>query len=109
LLQAYQFEKIHLCAQVHQQVQVTVLSLITAGTGSENGDHPRTEGSEDLAHKPLLFGAEHASKVKRWRGAATRHVHFHQELLEKECMKLKDDQVLDFAKRFWDPAVELGL
>jgi hypothetical protein len=57
----------------------------------------------------LLFGAEHASKVTRWWGAATRHVHFHQELLEKEGVKVKDDQVLDFAKRFWDPAAELGL
>jgi methylated-DNA-protein-cysteine methyltransferase-like protein len=32
-----------------------------------------------------------------------------QELLEKEGVKVKDDQVLDFAKRFWDPVLELGL
>lgn len=31
-----------------------------------------------------------------------------QELLEKEGVKVKDDQVVDFAKKFWDPAVELG-
>lgn len=32
-----------------------------------------------------------------------------QRLLEKEGVKVKDDQVVDFAKRFWDPATELGL
>ncbi|MBL0128369.1 MAG: MGMT family protein [Flavobacteriales bacterium] len=32
-----------------------------------------------------------------------------QELLEKEGVKVKNDQVVDFAKRFWDPMVELGL
>lgn len=32
-----------------------------------------------------------------------------EELLKKEGVKVKDDQVQDFAKRFWDPAVELDL
>lgn len=32
-----------------------------------------------------------------------------EELLGKEGVKVKDDQVVDFAKRFWDPAVELEL
>ena len=30
-----------------------------------------------------------------------------QELLAKEGVVVKDDQVVDFARRFWDPAVEL--
>ena len=30
-------------------------------------------------------------------------------LLRKEGVKVKDDQVVDFKKKFWDPAVELGL
>lgn len=30
-------------------------------------------------------------------------------LLRKEGVKVKDDQVVDFAKRFWDPARELDL
>lgn len=30
-------------------------------------------------------------------------------LLKKEGVKVKDDQVVDFKKKFWDPAVELGL
>lgn len=32
-----------------------------------------------------------------------------QRLLEKEGVKVKHDQVVDFAQRFWDPAAELGL
>ncbi|HNR54443.1 MAG TPA: MGMT family protein [Flavobacteriales bacterium] len=30
-------------------------------------------------------------------------------LLKKEGVKVKKDQVVDFQKKFWDPAVELGL
>ena len=30
-------------------------------------------------------------------------------LLKKEGVKVKDDQLVDFKKKFWDPAVELGL
>ena len=29
-------------------------------------------------------------------------------LLKKEGIKVKDDQVMDFKKYFWDPATELG-
>jgi methylated-DNA-protein-cysteine methyltransferase related protein len=32
-----------------------------------------------------------------------------QRLLEKEGVKVENDQVVDFAKRFWDPSAELGL
>ncbi len=32
-----------------------------------------------------------------------------QKLLEKEGVKVKSDQVVDFEKRFWDPMMELGL
>ncbi len=32
-----------------------------------------------------------------------------QQLLEKEGIRVKDDQVVDFTKRFWDPSVELEL
>jgi methylated-DNA-protein-cysteine methyltransferase-like protein len=32
-----------------------------------------------------------------------------EELLNKEGVKVKDDQVVDFQKRFWDPATELDI
>lgn len=31
-----------------------------------------------------------------------------EDLLKKEGVQVKDDRVVDFAERFWDPAVELG-
>jgi methylated-DNA-protein-cysteine methyltransferase-like protein len=31
-----------------------------------------------------------------------------EELLKKDGVAVKNDTVVDFAKRFWDPAVELG-
>jgi len=55
-----------------------------------------------------------AQRVLNRNGLLTGKHHFAtpthmQELLEKEGVKVKNDQVVDFAKRFWDPAVELGL
>ena len=32
-----------------------------------------------------------------------------QELLEKEGIKVKKDQIQDFKKHFWDPMIELKL
>jgi methylated-DNA-protein-cysteine methyltransferase-like protein len=32
-----------------------------------------------------------------------------QELLEKERTKVKNDRVLDFEKKFWDPAKEIKI
>ncbi len=32
-----------------------------------------------------------------------------QRLLEKEGVKVKNDQVVDFEKKFWNPMVEIGL
>jgi methylated-DNA-protein-cysteine methyltransferase-like protein len=32
-----------------------------------------------------------------------------QELLEKEKVKIENDKVLDFAKIYWDPAIELAI
>lgn len=31
-----------------------------------------------------------------------------EKLLKKEGVKVKNDQVVDFTKHFWDPATELG-
>ena len=53
-----------------------------------------------------------AHRVVNRNGLLTGKHHFAtptqmQELLQKEGVKVKEDQVLDFAKRFWDPAVGL--
>jgi len=31
-----------------------------------------------------------------------------QQLLKKEGIKVKNDQIIDFEKHFWDPLIELG-
>lgn len=55
-----------------------------------------------------------AHRVVNRQGLLTGKMHFAypeqmQELLEKEGVKVVDDKVQEFEKRFWDPAVELGL
>ena len=55
-----------------------------------------------------------AHRVVNGQGLLTGKIHFDypehmQELLEKEGVKVVDDQVVDFQKKFWDPAKELGL
>jgi methylated-DNA-protein-cysteine methyltransferase-like protein len=55
-----------------------------------------------------------AHRVVNRNGLLTGKHHFAtptrmQELLEKEGVKVKDDEVVDFRKRFWDPVQELGL
>ena len=54
-----------------------------------------------------------AHRVVNRNGMLTGKIHFNppekmQELLEKEGIKIKDDQVQEFQKIFWDPVKELG-
>lgn len=55
-----------------------------------------------------------AQRVVNRQGLLSGRIHFDypeqmQELLEKEGVKIKDNQVVDFDKKFWDPVKELGL
>ena len=55
-----------------------------------------------------------AQRVVNRNGMLTGKLHFPtptlmQELLEKEGIEIKKDTVVDFEKKFWDPAVELDL
>lgn len=54
-----------------------------------------------------------AHRVVNRNGLLTGKHHFGsptamEDLLKKEGVKVKDDQVVEFARKFWDPAVELG-
>lgn len=54
-----------------------------------------------------------AHRVVNRSGMLSGKMHFAypeqmQELLEKEGIKISEDQVVDFEKKFWDPAKELG-
>lgn len=53
-----------------------------------------------------------AQRVVNRNGLLTGKMHFGtptrmQELLEAEGVEIKDDQVVDFKNRFWDPEKEL--
>ena len=53
-----------------------------------------------------------AHRVVNRNGMLTGRHHFSppelmQQLLEKEGVKIKNDTVVDFKKRFWDPAEEM--
>ena len=55
-----------------------------------------------------------AHRVVNSQGLLTGKMHFAnpdqmQQLLEKEGIQVKNDQVQDFQIKFWDPAVALGL
>lgn len=55
-----------------------------------------------------------AQRVVNRNGMLTGKMHFDtpetmQQLLEKEKIKVENDRVVDFDKRFWDPMSELGL
>lgn len=55
-----------------------------------------------------------AHRVVNRNGMLSGKAHFStparmQELLEKEGIKVKDDAIIDFEKKFWDPATELIL
>jgi methylated-DNA-protein-cysteine methyltransferase related protein len=55
-----------------------------------------------------------AHRVVNRVGLLTGKMHFAypeqmQELLEKEGVKVMEDKVVEFEKRFWDPGVELGM
>lgn len=60
--------------------------------------HPPVPAQRVLNRQGLLTGKHHF-------GSPTRM----QELLEAEGVRVKNDQVLDFEKLFWDPAQELKL
>lgn len=54
-----------------------------------------------------------AHRVVNREGLLTGKVHFNppekmQQLLEKEGVKVVDNQVQEFSKKFWDPMKELG-
>ncbi|MGV3595521.1 MAG: MGMT family protein [Sediminibacterium sp.] len=55
-----------------------------------------------------------AHRVVNRNGMLSGKAHFAtptlmEELLDKEKIKVKDDMIVDFEKKFWDPAVEIGL
>ena len=61
-----------------------------------------------------LTPAVPAHRVVNRNGMLSGKMHFSthtrmEELLKKEKIKVVDDTIVDFEKKFWDPAVELSI
>jgi methylated-DNA-protein-cysteine methyltransferase-like protein len=105
------FEQVYAVARLVPKGRVTSYGAIGKYLGTArsarmvgwamNGGHsvkPKVPAHRVVNRAGLLTGKHHF-------GTPTRM----QELLEKEGVKVKDDQVKDFKKLFWDPMVELKL
>lgn len=98
-----------------------IVRLIPRGRVSTYGAIAKALGS-GLSSRIVGFAmnaSHHASKkvpahrVVNRLGMLTGKHHFTtpfemQELLEKEGIKIKNDKVVEFAKKFWDPRVEIN-
>ena len=98
-----------------------VVKLIPAGRVTSYGaiaNYLGTKGSARMVG--WAMNAAHnlndvpAHRVVNRNGLLSGKNHFEgpnrmQELLEKEGIKVEENQIRDFAKHFWDPAKELEL
>jgi len=62
------------------------------------GVKPKVPAHRVVNRNGMLTGKHHFSPPEKM-----------QQLLEKEGVKIKDDKVVDFATRFWDPIKELEI
>jgi methylated-DNA-protein-cysteine methyltransferase-like protein len=60
--------------------------------------HPKVPAHRVVNRNGLLTGKHHFATPTRM-----------QELLEREGVAVKDDQVVDFRRLFWDPGEELAM
>lgn len=72
--------------------------LVGYAMNAAHGQQPPVPAQRVVNRNGLLTGKHHF--------AYPNHM---QELLEAEGIEVKDDQVVDFKNRFWDPAVALAL
>jgi|SRR5581483_10254768 len=98
-----------------------VVRLIPAGRVTSYGavaNYLGTKGSARMVgYAMMACGGIHppvpAHRVVNSQGLLTGRFHFGgnlmEELLAAEGVEVNDDKVVDFKKRFWDPAIELEL
>lgn len=90
--------------------RVTSYGAVAAAIGAKSGARVVGYAMNTCTHvKPKVPG----HRVVNSKGLLTGKHHFNppekmQQLLEKEGVKVKNDQVLDFDKKFWDPLKELA-
>ena len=105
------FEQVYAVARLVPKGRVTSYGAIGKYLGTAksarmvgwamNGAHhvkPKVPAHRVVNRTGLLTGKHHFGSPDRTK-----------ELLEKEGVKVKKDQVVDFKKLFWDPAEELKM
>ncbi len=104
------FEQVYEVARQIPKGRVTSYGAIAACLGTKlsarmvgwamNGAHtihPKVPAHRVVNRLGILSGKHHFSPPGQM-----------EKLLKKEGIKVRDDQVVDFEKLFWDPAKELG-
>lgn len=99
------FDQVHALARQIPRGRVTSYGAIAAALGAKSS--ARMVGwAMNAAHtaKPAVPAHRVVNRV----GMLSGKMHFRppeamQQRLEREGVKVKDDQVVDFKKRFWDP------
>jgi methylated-DNA-protein-cysteine methyltransferase related protein len=105
------FDQVYQVVRLIPKGRVTSYGAIAAYLGAKNSS--RIVGyAMNAAHtaKPKVPAHRVVNRV----GLLTGKHHFEtpfamQEALEKEGIKVKDDKIIDFKKRYWNPVEELKL
>ena len=105
------FEQVYAVARLIPKGRVTSYGAIAAFLGSKmsarmvgwamNGAHqltPKVPAHRVVNRNGMLSGKAHFATPTEM-----------EELLAKEKVFVKDDTIIDFVKKFWDPAIELSL
>lgn len=105
------FEQVYDVARLIPKGRVTSYGAIAAFLGSKmsarmvgwamNGAHrltPKVPAHRVVNRNGMLSGKAHFDTPTQM-----------EELLAKEKVLVKEDTIIDFQKKFWDPAVELSL
>ena len=105
------FEQVHDVARQIPKGRITSYGAIAAYLGAKKSARMVGWAMNGAVHaKPAVP----AHRVVNRNGMLSGKMHFGtptrmEELLKKEKIKVKDDQVVDFEEKFWDPAAELSI
>jgi len=103
------YEAIYDVVRLVPKGRVTSYGAVAAAVGMRSG--ARVVGYA-MKNCPTIKPKVPAHRVVNSSGLLTGKHHFSppekmQQLLEKEGVKVRDDKVVDFDKKFWDPLKEL--